>query len=217
MISKNIVLVSFLAVLTGCASSTLTSFTDPAFTNKQYKSFVIDYATSDLNRKNIVEKEVVRLLKEKGIEAYTGLKLFPPTRKFTGKEAAELIINTGAEGYITITLTDAYTTSSYVPPTYTTTPSYYGGYTTTSSGGYSVTEPTERFKVELTDIASGEKAYQASGETSGTEFSNTEGMSKALALGLVEKLIEDRIIVPVIKSKIQLQGDKDVDTKTQGR
>lgn len=192
--------------LTGCASTTLTSYTDPAFANKQYKSFIVDYGTSDLDRKIFVEKEVVRLLKEKGIAAYTGLMLFPPTRKFTEKEAAKLIMNTGAEGYITITLTNAYTTSSYVPPTYTTTQNYYGGYTTSSSGGYSVTKPRESFKVELIDIASGKKAYQATGKTRGTAHSNAEGMSKILALGLVEKLIEDKILIPMKSAKKQLQG-----------
>ena len=197
----NLFSLTVMLFIVGCASSKLTSYTDPEFINKHYKTFVVDYLINDLNRKRHAETEVVRLLKEKGIKAYMGLQIFPPTRKYTGEEAAKIIVNTGAEGYITIALTNEFTTTTYTPRTHTTTPSYYGGYTTSSSGGYSMSSPTEEFKIELTDMLTGRMAYQATGITSGTEFSNDIGMAKTLAKGLVEKLIEDRIVIPTIKEK----------------
>ncbi len=198
---KKAALIIATLLLSGCASSTLTSYIDPDFRNKHYKSLVIEYLSSDLDRKQYVENEIARLLKEKGIKTFKGIQLFPPTRKFSHEEAAKIIVGTGADGYVTITLTNAYTSSSYVPPTYTTTPNYYGGSTTTSSGGYSVIKPREEFKVEITDIYSGKISYKASGKTKGNIDATDEIMADALVAGLIEKLIEDRLIILIEKNK----------------
>lgn len=205
---KKITILLLLFSLAGCASTNLTSYVDPEFRNKTYNSFVIEYLSNDLQRKSFIEKRVAEILFTKGIRTHIGIDVFPPTRKLSNEEIGRIIHRTGAEGYLLIAMTNAYSVQTYVPPTYNTSGSAYsyGNYTnvsatTTQTGGYTVNKPVQEFKIELIDVSTSKTAYQATGQTRGGGGVTDEIMADSLANALVEKLIEDRIVIPIMQKK----------------
>ena len=93
-------LVSMLALSGGCASTKMTSFTDPDYRQTTFKRILILANTSDLERRLYFESTMAKVLLDVGVVAIEGFKLFPPTRNLTPERKVELLIQDSIDSYL---------------------------------------------------------------------------------------------------------------------
>lgn len=126
-----------------------------------------------------------------------------PTRTYAEGEIGDALANSGAEALIYVKLVDAYSTSSYVPPTYSTSGSAttYGNTTSLNTttyqyGGYNINKPVEKYEISVTDLNNWQTVMVSSGTTKGNAFANSEDLSDSLASEIVDELIANGLIAP---------------------
>lgn len=170
----------------GCASTETTTFTDPEFRGKQFSSICVLAEVSDLKYKQKIEKEMAKLLSEKGISARSGSQLFPPTREWSEEQMQEVLMNEKIEGYLLISWKDKHVQETYKPGnTVTETKGevkkqggkdvYRERSVTSQTGGSVEKEFRSYFEAKLFDVRTKATAWIAtshsqSGEWFGSDF-----------------------------------------------
>ena len=156
------------------ASTKLSSYIDPAFKDKSYKSLIDIADNMNLNERQIVELMFVEKLAKFGIRGVRSIDHLPPTRQYTNDEIIDILIKSKAEGILYVNLTDRDVRSSYVPPTYSTDIELHedmfgisGHSTTQQHGRYTVESPVVYYDVKLIDMKSGKIAWIGQGGTAG--------------------------------------------------
>jgi hypothetical protein len=138
-----------------------------------------------LQETEAVESGAAGALGKIGVQAFRGVDVLPPTRTFSGDEAAKALNATGAQAGLFIAAADKGVTTSYVPPKYTSPGPITGTATTvgdltvlnlyqapgTYSPGYTVQNPNARYEAVLIDVKTGKTMWQA--EITGQEDSVT--------------------------------------------
>lgn len=200
------ILVAF--VLIGCASTKLTSFVDPDFTNTTYKEILIFYPSSDLDEKKEVEEIYKESFAEYGITTLSSIELFPPTRNLTVDNMIEIMKEKEIDAVLFVEFTDAWTDETYIPETQTTTKkgnvnvfgntaTYKEKSTTYTSGGYNISKPRVQFVTRLVDIEKDQVAWIGSSLTKGNAFAKLHKLISSLAETTIEDLIKNRLVVPL--------------------
>lgn len=189
-------------LLVGCASTKMTTYKDPEFSNVTYRSLVVSSNSQDLEHKGYMETRICQELSIYDVKCQRSIDVFPPTRKFTDEQWVQRFINSGADALVTIELTDSYSTQSYVPQSSTTTGNIraYGNtahynQTTNTYGGYNVSKPVEKYKVTLIDGRNGQVAFVATSSTRGNAFADDEDLSNSLAVELAQQLEKSGFLV----------------------
>lgn len=145
--------------LTGCASTKMTTFADPAAVGHHYSAVVVVANVDDLAWRGQMEAALVEQLQKLDLRAYRGMELFPPTRTRSDQEAAGVLLGHGVDAVLVASVTEAGVTQAYIPPTTTSTTtgtskatvfaypnvatghgSYEQKTTTRTSGGYTVSK-----------------------------------------------------------------------------
>jgi hypothetical protein len=75
-------LLLYAILVTGCASTKLTSFKEPSF-NNSFQKIIIYANVSDLEERGTIENVIVSKLIENGFDSMPSLELFLPTRKYS--------------------------------------------------------------------------------------------------------------------------------------
>lgn len=100
---KKILLSTVLAfTVSGCATTDITSFTDPNFKNKRYTSCVVATPNISLAYAQLLQVKVCKEMEENNIRCVQGLDIFPPTRTLTAKDKAKVIRESNIESYLQI-------------------------------------------------------------------------------------------------------------------
>ena len=163
---RNILLLGVAALIGfgGCASTSMTSFTDPSYRSTSFSRLLVIANLSDLQWRQRLERRLVQEFRENGIFAMEGMNLFPPTRDLTDQEKIDLLIQNQIDSYIVVGVGEIGTQQVYIPQTGSSTKtegsvSVYGNIATyreksktTAYGGYTVSKPWAQFDAKLFDV-----------------------------------------------------------------
>jgi hypothetical protein len=212
-------------LLTGCVSTSISSYRDPAYTEKSYASFVVVAGFFQIGNQSYLESELVEELSERGIEAFRGIDILPPTRDLGPEEITQALRGSGAEAVLFVELTDFRTVGTYFPPTYHTrgivsteegvalvndisgTPPedcfqsgegrpVYVNLTTTQTGGNTVESPVADTRIAVMDLGTGDMVWLADATTEGRADSSRKDMADSLAGQIISQLTESRMLTP---------------------
>ncbi len=93
-----------LLTLESCVTLKTSSFSDPKFINKSYSKICVISNDKNLNRRTLIENELVEDLAAEGVNVTAGVKLFPPTREWNESEKYDTLISKGYEGILVLTI-----------------------------------------------------------------------------------------------------------------
>lgn len=203
---------SFLFLLTsilllGCASTKLTSFVDPDFSNTTYHKILIFFPSSDLNEQKEAEDIYKEYFMEYGIQTLASMEIFPPTRNYTTDEMIDIMKQKKVDAVLFVEFTDAWNDETYIPETKTSTKkgniTVYGNTakykeksTTSSSGGYYVKKPRIKFESRLVDLNKDKVAWIGSSLTKGNAFAKLHKLISSLAESTLADLIKNNLVNP---------------------
>lgn len=201
--SKFILICIFLCFIISCARvrTDLTSVKDPISTNTNIRNLVVYAAFSDIETRQEVESGIASKLSEHAIEAIPSMQILLPTRTYTKEEISSVLEKNHIDSPLTVVLTDAYSTQTYIPQIST---SHGQGTisgnaidfssTTYHTGGFYLSKPIVRFTLKLFDLKQGSIVWIASTLTRGNAFANLNKLIDSLSSTAVEKLQEEGFI-----------------------
>ncbi|HEX9452312.1 MAG TPA: hypothetical protein VF934_12935 [Burkholderiales bacterium] len=91
------------AILTGCATTSITGFTDPDYRNKSYKNFVVVTPNLNLEYSSLLQGKVCKAIQARKASCMRGLDTFPPTRTFNTTEIVRILTDNHIDGYLLLT------------------------------------------------------------------------------------------------------------------
>jgi len=200
--------------LSGCASSSISSFADrEILPTIGYSSVIISASNFPLGERQAVEAVMVQAFADFGVMAIPGTSITPPTGRLSPREIDQRITASGADSILLIYETDRTTTESYVPPqvlaggTSATTGSIRGfngmysintrtSYSSpTIIGGYTVEKPSARYGASLFDLRQGgRRVWIAEIDTRGNSFATYADLAKNAGQATFERLLQDGVI-----------------------
>lgn len=204
MISKAFSLLFVSILLIGCASTKITTFTDPAYrSGSAFGRILVVAEISDLKWRQKMESRFVGEFGVRGIFAIEGINLFPPTRELSDQEKIDLLLENQIDAFVLIDVGDAGVKQVYIPETgsstqtkgtvsvYGNTATYRERKTTTTYGGYTLSKPWAQFQARLYNVSNGENAWVASAFTSGNAYASFNTILNSFCAKTVEQLITD--------------------------
>ena len=126
--------------------------------------------------------------------------VFFPGRDYSSEQVLAAMRQNRIDGTLVITLGEAGSAQSFVPPAYTTSCTSYDIYsgcsqtTTTFSGGYSYSKPWAQFSAKLFDAADGRVVWVATAFSGGNAFAQTADLVRSMADKTFERLLADKVI-----------------------
>ncbi|WP_428311762.1 hypothetical protein [Hydrocarboniphaga sp.] len=100
--------------LSGCATTTITGFTDPDYRSKSYKNFVVVTPNLNLEYSSLLQGKVCSAIQAKNASCVRGLDLFPPTRTFDNASIIQKLTENKIDGYLLLTYGGGSTQSQQV-------------------------------------------------------------------------------------------------------
>lgn len=195
---------AFVVILSGCATTDTTSFTDPDYVGVKFQKFCVNADFDDFKYKQMLENQLVKHFKESGIYAVPASQLLPPTREWTEQEIEKTMKEKGIDAYLYISWTDRHVDERYVPGSVTTTTE---GKTKKTKSGDKYTETstttvnpgsTERtfystFYSKIIAVESGNIAWTATSQSeSGEGFKEQFAyIMESLSESIIEQLADD--------------------------
>lgn len=170
--------------LASCASTETRGISDPDFVGKQYQKIVIYATVPDLKSRQDLENLVVTEMMKRGITAYMGTNLFPPTREWSEDEMQKAMVDKGFDGFLKIDLVNQDVKETVDNATSTTTTTGEQSKTRDGKTKYKETSTTttnanvtktffSSFQTDLIDVKTNRKAWTAtSNSQSGQGFSD---------------------------------------------
>jgi len=98
---RKITILLFL-LLSGCATTNITGFTDPSFKNKKYTSYVVVTPNLNLEYSLLLQKKICSEIEKYKSACTKGLDLFPPTRDLSSEQKAKVIKEKNIQGYLLV-------------------------------------------------------------------------------------------------------------------
>ncbi|QYY35928.1 hypothetical protein [Ruficoccus sp. ZRK36] len=216
-------IVCTVGLLTGCTSTSISSYRDPAYAQTSYSSFVIVAGLPRVSAQGYLESELARLLSERGIDAIRGVDILPPTREYDPESITQALRESGAEAVLLVELSEFRTVGTYFPPTYHTrgivsteedvalvddissTPPEdcfrpgggrpaYVNLTTTQTGGGTVVSPVADYRIAVMDVGTGDRIWMADATTEGRADSSRDDMADSLAAEIVNELVKSHML-----------------------
>lgn len=112
---------AFIALLSSCATTETTSFTDPDFIGQKFEKICVNAEFEDYKYKQMLEKSFVDNFREVGVYAVAAGNLLPPTREWTNEEIDKMLEKNNIDAYLSISWTDRHVDEKYTPGSVTTT------------------------------------------------------------------------------------------------
>ena len=191
-------------LMSGCITTRVDSYTDPAFSEYSATSIVVCAPNSDLGFAGRLEEEVARRLANRGLDAWRFIDMFPPTRRHTQSQVTTKLKKHRIASLLVIRLTDEDSGSdvAYIHQSGTATVQTYGNTVYGSASGYTIPVRTPHRSTEtsvsMQDIATGKTVWIGETRTSagGALYTSDSSTISSLASSIVRKLIADGVIPP---------------------
>lgn len=204
-LKRTLPLVGITMALTGCpmARTELSGFIDPDFENHEaYSTILINAKEEDLQVRLNMETIYANYLKSKyACTAYSAIKLMPPTKTYSTAETNKIYQKYGVDAVLEVSTTQQGEELEYVPKTTTTTKQgnvnggahgavYHESTTKSESGGYYVSSPWAKFRVNLLDVKTNKIAWTASSKTEGNRFAEFKDLIQSQATAVAEEMFK---------------------------
>jgi len=186
---KHAVSLALLLACSGCVSTRIRSFVDPAYKGTVFRRFVVLAPLSDLALRDRVERTFCKEAARLDAFVAPAIDLVPPTRaRDVDKEFWRALLQEATRrrirGIIVVILRDFDWVEVYVPPTveayaYSSPRSSSAG--ASVSGGYTVYLPTAQHRILLFDIKAGEVAWIADASSEGNKYATAWDIWKSVA------------------------------------
>jgi hypothetical protein len=198
---KNLVLLATSLVLASCASTDMTSVRGRSEAQTTYFKILVMVPFSDLESRIQAEHIFVAELNTYLVTAQASITILPPTEDYDEEGLLQILNEARVDGILIVTLTDSYTSDTYVPQSSTTTGSatLYGNIANYSaqtqySGGYYLSKPRVHYELRLLNVDTGDTEWLATSLTRGNAYAGFKTMIKSLAHAAADKLQEDGVI-----------------------
>ena len=172
----------FFALLCSCVTTSLSSYTDPAFTDVTFDSVAIWADTSDLEwRQNLETSMQERVVVKTGAKATRVIDIAPPTRDYDAAEIFQLIQGAGVEAVIVVALTGTGVTQ-------VVSGNQYGVYTSEA--------PWSEAAIDLYQVESGAKVWTGTAKTQGDEMTDWEMIRRSVGSKVIAELLTNGFLPP---------------------
>jgi hypothetical protein len=184
-------------ILGGCASTSMTSVPNPQVAPRSYQHVLVVFPLADLELRQTAEDELVSRAGANFTQSYGVLF---PGRTYSAEELASALQENDIDAVLLISLSDAGSTSSYVPPSYSTSCSLYStsqgcvSTTTSTSGGYSLDKPWANFAATLFDLKQNAVVWYATARSGGNAFADSEDLVRSMVRKTAERLVNDGVV-----------------------
>ena len=169
-------------VATGCVTTSLSSYTDPAFTGVTFDSVAIWADSNDLEWRQDLETSMrERVVSDTGAKAVRVIDFAPPTRNYDAAEIFQLMRGAGVEAVIVVAFTDTGVAQ-------TVSGNQYGVYTSDM--------PWAEATVDLYQIESGVKVWTGTAKTQGDEFTDWEAVRRSAGSKVIADLLAKGLLPP---------------------
>lgn len=186
-------------LVTGCASTRITSQGDSEFGHKSYNKIMVYFGLLDLELRKDAELTLQNKLSQNGVECLPAHQIFFPGRSYSDFETVNIIESNQIDAVLIVDLYDAGSTSTYIPPTTETqtkasiSGNYLSGSSTTRTyGGYNINKPWASFAAKLIDIDAGSVVWIASAQTKGNAFANSKTLLRSMANKTADRLLKEK-------------------------
>lgn len=169
----------FLGVMVvGCASSQMTSMSEPAGKGKQYQRFIVWARVEDPYLRRQMERRVVQRLEEAGAEAFVSIDLLPPTRGYSESDINTVLWAKGIEGFLILSVNES-------------APSRVPGASGSVAGGGN--HPKASLQSELFDVLYQRRAWVSMARTKESEDATFERVAP-FCDEVVERMLADKLL-----------------------
>ncbi|MBM4158185.1 MAG: hypothetical protein FJ216_05320 [Ignavibacteria bacterium] len=208
-------LVSVVFYFTSCSTMTKidSSWKKPAYTGQKFSKIIVVGLIKDISERSCMEDNIVSSLKLYGINSVSANTVIPPKffdtdsdgkldEKYQSKEAlTEVFKSYGADGVITISISDTKEKQKYVPPTFGYLPDpyfdFYGYYLNTYnfvySPGYVVSYEEVFIVTNLYSLTNQELLWSAKSETINPQ--STKDLCQSYAKAVAGDMVTERVIL----------------------
>jgi hypothetical protein len=163
---------------TGCATTSISDFTDPAYADMTYQSIAVWAKTEDLEWRQDLESVLQdRIVAKSGADATRVIDFAPPTRGFSNEEVLQLAQGRNIEAILVIAFT-----ASGINQTYATNVG------TGQLDTYN--RPWGNAEAMLIDVQGSSIAWKGNTSTSGNGYANWETIRASAGSTLVSRLLE---------------------------
>jgi hypothetical protein len=210
-------LAGIFTLITGCASTSITSFTDPDYKSIQFKNILVAANTNKLGYRLSMENRIVEVFANNGIKSIPSYSIFPPTREFTDSLKKDLMISNKIDGCLMVYFGESGIEQVQIPiigsktkgtVTYNSSGADYES-KTTYIGGQVLDKPYAEFDLKLFDVINGKMAWIANSFTGGSAYSNFNTVYSSFCDKIVDRLSADNLIrtsddiVKIYKAEIE--------------
>lgn len=190
----------------GCASTKITSITDPDYKGTKLNHLVVIANVNDLTMKQSIEQKLTETMMTKyNVKVSSGYDILPPTRQYTEIELKKILAKNSIDSVLILTVTDSgYKTSKYTTyqPYQTqgnisqTGTNQYQYQSTTSGGPRTETynKPYLSVKTEIVDPVNGKTKWVATSNSRGNAFVGVNFILNDYIDAIAQKISEDGLI-----------------------
>ena len=197
------VLLLWIVLQVGCASTRLRSFADPDFEGKTYHRILVASRIAHLDQAADAEDMFLKRFKDIDAECVRSSDVLYPTREFNDDELFAALSRNKIDAMLVVRVTDYYedvqthtsSTGHLNANTY-----YYGPYASSyghsygSSTTYTTRKPRIRHQVELYDVEARRMAWVGGSFTRGNAYAGSKDLMSSLARETKKALLEHGFI-----------------------
>ena len=188
----------------GCASTTLSSFNDPAYLKREYPAFIIYAPFTDLESMTIAEQAFGDKAASRDVACTNGSTVVPPTRTMSSVEINDAFVQSKVPAVLQLDITEEGEDTTITPPSWS-----FGSSTSKEHGkkekqswmsftpGEIITKPRMRVSLRLIDVQSNQVAWIGTAHTEGSRWATFSTMMYSLAGEAMDQLIDGKMIHPV--------------------
>jgi len=185
--------------LTGCASTRLTSQSDPALAGKRYHKILVQFDLMNLELRRDAEMTFQTKLAQYQVECIAAHQLLFPGKYYSDSEVINIIDSNQIDAVLIVSLSDAGVSSTYIPPTYQTQTNAWingnylsGSSTTRTYGGYNINKPWASFSAKLIDVDAKNVVWIASAQTKGNGYAKAKTLLRSMANKTADRLVQEQ-------------------------
>jgi hypothetical protein len=170
--------------LAGCASTSLTSYRDPAFADARFGKLAVLATGVQLDERIALENRMVGALRNKRVTAEAVMRLVPPTRSMSDDDLSAALLADGYDAILTVQRVEA---GSKIEPSWS---QMLGG----SSANNTAEHLYASFDTSLIDLRTHQVAWMASARTGGSEYAGVSDLIDSFADNTAEALENKQLL-----------------------
>lgn len=169
-----VLVIALTAALSACATTNITSFTDPDFKGHKYKSFVVVTPNLNLEYADLLQSKICTSLQGSGAACTRALDMFPPTRSYDGSQIAQVLQSNGISGYLVVSYGGGASSAQQVGALHYGTATVYANTVTAYGSSVPITSfsRSDGYGIVLVDTQTFNKAWVGGAKTHAQGLAN---------------------------------------------